>query len=456
VKHTELTVRNYSSFAFVVLLISSAQVGFSAIDLLMIAPKGVTHVAAIGQADVIIAGLFAFFTGAIDTFSSRLAMAEGDGRTSARLPVLAGALTLIALASAALAALLSFGIEPALRLAGQSPDIIPLVSDFVSIRLYSLALVILFTAANEALKICGLKNITFAVLVIGFAANAALDWLFLYTGAGRIFGTPEQAVATATVAAQLLMTVCSVTVLLRQLTKRGDRYARPQRGEVLGEFRSMARTAPGIGIGHLNDYMGAIIPQLLIGTLGVQAVAATAVATTLFTLFCRVPQACVSSTFLFYGYEAGRETTPERLAATGRKLLSYSLLPTGVAALAVVALCPWLVRVFGGEGLDVPLARTMVLAYMLCVPLYIFETNYERMLTVHQRGGLISGVSTAVTYAAGIPLAALGVFVLHSPFAAIASCIFVATLIAVYVYWRALRKDHWQPQSQGETEVQVA
>ncbi len=36
--------------------------GFDMVDLLMVAPKGATHVAAVGQGSIIILGVYAFFS----------------------------------------------------------------------------------------------------------------------------------------------------------------------------------------------------------------------------------------------------------------------------------------------------------------------------------------------------------------------------------------------------------
>jgi Na+-driven multidrug efflux pump len=240
------------------------------------------------------------------------------------------------------------------------------------------------------------------------------------------------------------------------MRKRDGRFQRPEPGEITAEFRSMAKTAPGIGVRHLNDYMGAIIPQLFVGTLGVQPLAATVVASKIFTLFCRVPQACVSATFVFYGYEVGRDATPGQLAERARTLVRWSLLPTAVAVVVVLAVTPWLLDAFGGDDLNRTLAWHMVFAYMISVPMYIFEANYGEMLTVHQHGGLLSGASTVVTYLLAVPLAAVGVFALGSPFVAVASCIFAATAVVLYLFWQRLRRDHWMVAAPHEVEVPVA
>jgi len=455
-KHTQLNVRNYSSFALVIFLISSVSVGFGTIDLIMVARKGGIHVAAVGQGDLITIGLVALFVGFVDTFSSRLAMAEGSGQTSRRLPVLTAALLLMVGVCEAAGVLLVIGVKPFLELAHQDPRLIPLVNDFVSVRMYSIGLMIAYAAVSEALKICGLKNVTFSVLCVGFGANALLDWLFLYSGLAAAFSSPEQAVATATVAAQALMTCCSLVIFGWQLRKRHDQFDRPSKDDVVGEFWSMARTAPGVGVRHLNDYMGSIIPMMFVGTIGIQPVAAYAVGAKIYTIFCRVPQACVSATFMYYGYEVGREAPPDRLAKLSRTLLTYAAIPTAVATVLVAGTAPWLVRIFSNGTLDTGLAERMLFAFMITVPLYIFEASYGELLTVHQRGGLLSVTSTLTTWFIMIPLAAYGVFVLHSAVLAIAIGGIASTAVIVYLFRRALRKDHWTPTAEELAEVQVA
>jgi multidrug resistance protein, MATE family len=442
VQHTRLTPRNYAGFATTIFLITSVSVGFGAVDLIMITPKGVDHVAAVGQAELFVAAMSAFFIGIVDTFSSRAAMAEGRGTTAQRLPVLAAAFVLLLLAGEVVGLAITALIEPFLGLVNQQPDLIPLVGDYVGVRAGTVGLLLSYLATTEILKICGLKNYSFAALLAGFGLNALFNWVFLYTGAASHFSSPESAVASATVLAQVLMTAASVAVFIRQLRGRAEPFVRPERRGVLAEFASMARTGPGIGVRHLNDYAAAIIPVLFIGTLGVQAVAAAVVATKIYTLYCRIPQACTSTTFVYYSYAVGRDE-PD-LAGRARTLLGYAAIPTAIGALIVLALGPWLIDVFGSESLDSALAMAVLLAFMLPLPLYLLEATFAEILSVHQRGGLMSLSSTLATYLLTIPVAWYAVFVLHSaPLAILFS--WVSSPLLVLLFWRALRRDHWQP-----------
>ncbi|MFD8811695.1 MATE family efflux transporter [Streptomyces sp. NPDC059627] len=460
-KHTELTTRNYAGLATTIFLTGLVSVGFGAIDILLISPKGLDQVAAVGLGDVVNAGLTALLAiGVVDTFSSRLAIAEGRADLARRLPELAAALLVLLLVAQALAVLLSSAVEPGLRLAGQSRQLAPLAADFVTVRSCSLGFTILYAALNEALKICGLKNRSLLLLVVGFATNAVLDWAFLYTPLSGRFASPVVAVATATTGAQLLIACCALRIFLRRMRARGERFTRPGRAAVLAEARSMARNAPGVGARHFNDYAGTITVTLLLGTLGVQVLAAVTVATKIWSLFCRIPQACVSGTFVYYGYRLGQSGddlpgtarplpgTARTLPSTARTLLRYAAIPTAVGAVTVALTAPWLVRLFAGAGQDERLTRSLLFAFLLTVPAYLLENHFGEILSVHQRGALLATTSAVTTYTLAIPLAAVGVFVLHSPFLVIASGVLPSAVLAA-VLRSSLHRDHWTRNEVG-------
>ena len=457
-RHTQLNVRNYSSLAVVVLLVSSVSVGFGTVDLAMIAHKGVGHVAAVGEGDLIIAGLIGFFSGFVDTFSSRLAMAEGQGETGRRLPVLAGALLLMVAVCEVVAVAASFAVTPLLHAAHQNADLVPGVHDYVAVRLYSVPLLIGYVALNEALKILGLKNSVIRIMVFGFCINAAADWLFLYSDLSSLFPSPEAAVATATSAAQTLMACASTVVFVRQMRRRDRHFARPEPGTTMPEFWSMARTAPGIGVRHLNDYMGAIVPMMFVAPLGVQALAAFGLAVKIYTLFCRIPQACVSATFVYYAYEVGREQSPSRLRASASRLVTYCAVPTAAGAVVVMVSSPWLVKAFGGASIDTGTAVAMLFAFMATIPLYVFEASYGEMLTVHQRGGMLSVSSTLTTWLIMIPAVVIGVTVWSSAAWSIAAGGVLATAVQAWIFHRTLRVGHWStvPAETASVGAQVA
>ncbi|WP_424921721.1 MATE family efflux transporter [Streptomyces sp. wa1] len=444
VAHTELTRRNFSNFAVVILLSSSIGVGFGAIDLIMVAPFGVTYVAAVGLADLIVMGLTAYCTGLVHVFSSRLGIAEGQRSLADRLSALFGAFAVCALVLQALAMGLALSAERFLELAGQDPELIPPAVDYIQVRLFGMFAALVWASASEALRVCDMKNLSLKIMICGFVANAALNYVFLHTDAGAAFSSPAQAVAAATVLVYSVMAVYGAFLFASRIRQREHHVARADRHTVLTEFRSMVWTSQGVGVRHLNDYMAAIIPFMFIGTLGPQVVAASAVGVKVYTMFCRVPQACVTGTSVFYSYQIGKGAGPHELRSDGKRLLAYTAVPTAIGTVVVLALSPWLVRIFGGSGeVDVHQGVVMLFAFMVTMPLYVLEATYTAILTVHQRGALLSTVTTIATYGIMIPLAWVSVFLLESAFWAIALGSIFSSLVIVLVLGRALYRDHW-------------
>ena len=144
-------------------------------------------------------------------------------------------------------------------------------------------------------------------------------------------------------------------------------------------------------------------------------VAAAAVATKIYTLFCRLPQAAFAASFVYYSYELeAREGKPdsEDSRRVIRTLLRCAAWPTAIALVATLAASPWLVRLLFGGGIDMPLARSLLLAYLL----YFFEHFYGELLTANARAGLLFSTSTAATYLLTIPIAYISVFLADSAF----------------------------------------
>lgn len=447
--HTALNTRNFLGLAFMSTVIGLATVGIGAVDLVMIAPKGATHVAAVGLGDLVIVAGFSFFGGVFDIYSGRLATSEGAGTTAGRLPVLAAALAMLALGCGLLALAISAGVGPGLRAAHQDPQIIPLVRDYIDTRLYGAAPLVIYGAIGLTLRLTGAKTAATVLLMGGFVANIVLNALVLYTPALRLFPSPESAVAASTVALQVLLSPVGIWLILRQIRRRSLILQRPTVRSAGSEFRAMAPPACGFGAHLFNDYLSATIPILFIGTLGATAVAATAVATKIYALYCRVPQGCFDASFALYGYAFGRD--PSTIRDVGRRVLRYCAAPTVVAGGVVVGLAPWLVSAFGGANIDHHLATVILLAYMLAIPAYFFDQLLARLLKIHRRSRVLL-LSSLLTWAVTIPLAWVAVFELSSPFLAIAARGLVSAACGV-IFWRSLRQA-WVPATAGETARQ--
>lgn len=434
--HTALTVRGFGSYASLILTLGLVSAGFGAVDMAMIAPLGSDHVAAVGQSDVLCAAIFSFFLGLVDAVASRIAVSEGAAETGHGIGDLGGAFLLLLVPCMLVAWLVAASTDFLLHAARQDARLIPLMTDYISWRMYGIAPLLVYFMLSEAMKISGMRSGALGLLCFGFAVNAGLDWAFLYSGIGHPFGSPEGAVAAATVMAHAAMAIAGVSMFWYGLAKRRAPPSRLSWARISAEAASICKVAPGIGARHMNDYAGTVVPLLFIGTLGVETLAAAQVATKIYVLFCRIPQACFGASFAYYGYSVGRSSA--EASAIVKRLIEYSAVPTLVAVGFTLAFAPRLVLLLGGDEVNAQLACSMLVAYMWFVPAYFFEQFFGELLTIRQRGAVLFVSSSLATYLITIPLGGIAVFGFYSGFWGIASK-GLATFILAVVFWRAIR-----------------
>lgn len=421
-KHTTLTKRNFADFALTLFAMGMVSVGFGAVDLLMIAPLGLQHIAAVSQGELITSALLAALIGLVDTFTARLAVMEGAGKTRERLPALVASFVVLALLVTLIASLIALSIKPVLTGFNQVPDLINPIADYVVTRLLSVPAVLAYVAANEALKICGMKSMALKNVIFGLLLNVGLNGLFLFSHLGPLFASPEMAVAFATTLAQTAMAGMAISLFYRRFRATYPGKIVIALREVVRQAKSMLLKASGIGVRHLNDYVSTVVPVLFIGTMSVQAVAAAGIATKLYTLFCRVPQACFGASFVYYGYSVDAASSQhDQRGGIVRKLLVYSTVPTVVALCLTYVFRHQLIQLFGNGSLNGILASSILLAYLMYVPAYFFEQLFGELLTVHQRSDVLLVASTLSTYLLTLPLTYFAAFHQKSAFATIAA-----------------------------------
>ena len=176
--------------------------------------------------------------------------------------------------------------------------------------------------------------------------------------------------------------------------------------------------------------------------------AASTVASTIWTLFCRVPQACFGAAFVFYGYvsESGGAVARE----VRRRIAIYSAIPMAVAVVVFLALSPALIWILTAGNLDTWTGMIMVAAFFIVVVPYFFEGLNGELLSVLEDGGFMSWTSTLTTWLGNIGFAAFGIFVLHSAFWAFALAVIPTIVLGSAFTWR-LTPD--EPSNVGATGV---
>lgn len=418
-RHTDLTPRTWCSYTITIFLTGLISVGYGAVDLVMVAHKGAPAIAAVGLGEIIAGALFALLgLGIVDSLSAHIASEEGCNNLENKINIFLGAMVVLLIPATALGLLIASTLEPILQLFVQDDDIVTLTSHYTWIRLISLPIAIVFMLFAESLKICGLKSWSLLLLIVGFGANAALNGLVLYTPLETIFPSPLAAISTTTTIVQICNTILAGWVLYKSLKQRKTDFRKPSWTEIYDESATIGKSAPGIGIRHFNDYIGTIAVIFLLGTFGVETLAAVTVATKIWSLYCRIPQACVSGTFVFYAYAIRRSekySGKADLRETAQRLLRYAMIPTYLGALILAFYSPLFISIFASDSLNKDLTRYLLLAFLITVPVYLIEKNYGEMLTVKGRGRVLAVGSSFSTYLIAIPLATIGTFWLESP-----------------------------------------
>lgn len=404
--HSQLTVSGYLGYVSVAFWAGMIIVGFGAIDLAMVAPFGAVQLAAVGQADILVTAVMAGVLGFSDSYSTRLAQAEGAGRTKRTfLPLVLG-LVVVAFGLTCLLIAATPAIEPLLYMFGQIETLVPLIAAYIVIRLIGSGLFLLYYAANETLKISGHRRFAIAVLVFGLVVNAGLNVIFLYVAPiAALFSSPTAAVAWATLVSEATMAIAA-SILASWLLRYRVNWSLSNISVSFGaEFFALLRHGPGAGARRLNDYVSALIPLLLIGTLSVAAVAAAAVATRIYMIFCRIPQATFAAAFLYYSYALGQRSivTSFALQDTVRKLLRASVIITTIGlAVSAFFLTPILDLIEGGA--DRTLVLWLLAAFMIALPAYVFEQFFAELLVANERSQFLLVSTSITTYLVILPL----------------------------------------------------
>lgn len=431
-EHTTLTPRSFASFSSVVFGLGLLAVGFSVVDTAMIAPFGLTYVAAVGIGEAVVMLIVAFFSGFIDIFSARLARAEGKGNSSTVFPELLRAYALTIVLLEVVAVLIALAVWFVIPTIVSDESVAHAARQYAVVRLLGVALIAAHSGAREALKTVGARSSSIVVYTVGLAVNVVLNALFLFAIPGTLGGSPTIALALSTVVSQAAIFALGVASLRNSLKHRA--FEPVNNENVKEQLRTMLVRGAGIGVRHLNDYAGGTIPFIMASSLGVTWLAAITVASTIWTVFCRVPQACFGAAFVFFGYSV--EKGPSAARAVRASVTRYSALPIAVATVAFLAASPILVMFLSAGQLDMKTGLTMVAAFFIVVVPYFFEGLNGELLSVFEDGGFMSWTSTVSTWFGNIGLAAFGIYVLHSAFWAFALAIVPTICLAVAFTWR--------------------
>ncbi|MFY4695267.1 MATE family efflux transporter [Burkholderia glumae] len=409
--------RDYYGYAGTVLATSLLSIGFGAIDIAMLAPFGAGAVAGVGLSNMILAAMLALSYGFLDQLATEVAAKHASGSLHDDAAILALSALAFCLVWCALLYALSTAVPSVLAWLHQSPAVIDVAQNYLSIRAPFVILSVCQLAIASSLRICGLKGVALVSLALGFAVNALLNWVFLYGDAFRDILKPETAVAWSTVLAQVAMIALSLYPCAKYI--RTDLRFEHGNGanpfaKVKERFVDYTSATLSVGVKHLNDYVGSLLLMILIGQFGAEVQASAQISATIMTVFYRLPQSLCDATLV--AYSRLKSLSGSVAAGFQRSLFQLAFWPTICAGLALWATMPWLSAVVSSDAAGIaPRACTLARIDLLFLPFYAVQHICAQFLIVDKKRRHLARWSMGVTYLLFVPAALIASHVLASP-----------------------------------------
>jgi len=252
-------------------------------DTLMVGRVSVTALAACAFANTILAVALVFGFGVMSSVTVRASQAFGAGRGTGK--VHRSGLVLGAGLGVMLCGLM-FALLPVLHWLGQPPEVNRAVVGFLILTAISVIPVMLFTAAKNFAEALSRPWPPFWIVLGGVALNVALNFVFIF----GTLGAPALGLTGAGLAT-LIARIASLLVLLAWLHR--SRYFRPHLARLAGErslwreLRDLLRIGLPAGGQYLAEVSAFATASLMMGWIGVNALAAHQIAIT-----------CAATTFM--------------------------------------------------------------------------------------------------------------------------------------------------------------
>ena len=311
------------------------QMGVYAIDVVFVARLGTTEFAA-ATLGVFLFSLTGWATVSMVAASSPLIAAERGRRAHAVREVrrtFRMSLWLGALACGPVLVLLAHG-ETVLRWAGQDPRVAARAGAFLSILLFAMPLNVFASGMRTAAAALGRPGWTLLVTATAVAVGALTNWLFVWGHGGfPAMGLEGSALASVVTAALMLLAYAAILTFDRRLRRYRlfGRWWRP-------EWRRLREIVTlGLPIALAVTFEGGLFggASLLMGLIGVEAVAAHSVALNISSITFQIPFGVAQAATIRVGLAYGAGDRPG-IARAGRAALQV-----GVGAMAVTALLMW-------------------------------------------------------------------------------------------------------------------
>jgi putative MATE family efflux protein len=362
---------------------------FLLVDTALVGHLGSVPLAGLGIASVVLqtaVGVLVFLAYATTPAVARL-LGAGDRPAAVRAGV-DGAW--LALAVGAVLLVLGLVFAPAAVAAfGVAPDVSAAAVTYLSISVWGLPAMLFVLAATGLLRGLQDARTPLKIVSVGFAANAALNALFIYGLGWEIAGS-----AAGTVIAQWGMAALFAVSVVRAARASGARLRPGVAGVTLAAASGgwlMLRTA-SLRLAMLATVFAASL-------LGVTGLATLQVALSVFSLLAFVLDSLAIAGQAMIGHGLGA-AQPERVRFVTRRLVRFGWLAGLLIGVVIAALSPVLGRVFTGDEAVIRSLPPVLLVMAVGVPLagFVFVLDGVLIGAGDGRYLALSGILNVAVY----------------------------------------------------------
>jgi MATE family multidrug resistance protein len=263
---------------------------------------------------------------------------------------------ILAVAMAIPSSLLMLPAEPILRLLHQQPEVIPAAARYALVQIIGILPFYLFITFRQTLQAMHRTAAIVGVIVIANAANVGLNWMFVFGHLGfPALGAVGSSWATAM--SRWIMAAALFGLGWKALHPHLAPW-RPEAFSLRPLGRMLSLGAP-IGVQNQLEFGIFGVVGLLMGSIGVTAIAGHQVALSLAAFTFMVPLGVSGAAAVLVGNAVGRNDPGEarRAAAAG---LVIGLLFMALSTTAMVAAPEWIARAYTDQATVIAVAATLI------------------------------------------------------------------------------------------------
>jgi putative MATE family efflux protein len=299
-------------------------------------------------------------------------------------------------------------IDPLFRLLGATPEVLPLIRQYMTLWYIGVIFVVIPMVGNAAIRATGDTKTPAAIMMVAAGVNIALDPLLIF-GIGIFPGLGLTGAALATVIARAITLIASFWVLVRR--EKMVLWSKPKFKEVSESWRQVLYIGlPAAGTNVLVPISAGIITGL-VAAYGPEAVAALGVGTRIESLGLGVIMALASVLTPFVGQNWGAGRL-DRVRLSIRYAQRSALLWGALLFIVLALFGRSVALVFNDDAVVV----TTLIDYLRIVPL-----SYGLLGVLMLANAALNALNRPLQSAL---LTVLRLFVLYIPLAVVASALF--------------------------------